>query len=457
MRGIDYLGDDWDGYKSKYRPQSEATKDEAKRVIDFARLVNQATDEDFRKQIDSFVDVDGFLRFLAANALASNLESFFALGNNYHLYLHPRTNKFIFMPGDLEFSFANFLLMGSPDQLMDLSLTKPYPGQNKLPDRLLAIDEVNAKYKKLLKELSARAFARDRLLAEAAAIDKATKEIRDKEAKAVLARKEPPPGFGGVGGKGPTAPDFTTFTEKRGVSIAAQVAGKSNGYVPQQPKFGPPVGGGPFGKGNQQPIDEKTFRNEVQAPPDFDVTLFAAPPKVNSPVAIAAAPGGVIYVAVDEQGSLGRAPGGGRILRCVDRDGDGKVDEVTVFAKVEHPRGVIYRDGAVWVMHPPTLTVFHDDDGDGIADRQEVLVTGLTTDQITIRGGDHTTNGIRMGIDGWIYIGVGDYGIKKATARDGSSVVLRGGGIVRVRPTAPNSKHSTGLGRSPSTSPSTHS
>ena len=35
-------------------------------------------------------------------------------------------------------------------------------------------------------------------------------------------------------------------------------------------------------------------------------------------------------------------------------------------------------------------------------------MTGLTTDQIDQRGGDHTTNGIRMGIDGWIYIGVGD-------------------------------------------------
>src|SRR5262249_158865 len=126
--------------------------------------------------------------------------------------------------------------------------------------------------------------------------------------------------------------------------------------------------------------------------------------------------------------------GGGRMLRCLDRDGDGKVDEVKVFAKVDPPRGVVYRNGSVWVMHPPTLSVFHDDDGDGVADRQDVLVTGLTTDMIVKRGGDHTTNGIRMGIDGWIYIGVGDYGIKEAKGRDGRTITLRGGGIVRVRP-----------------------
>jgi putative membrane-bound dehydrogenase-like protein len=432
VRGIDFLGDDWDRYKGQYQPQREATKDEAKRVIEFAKLVNQATDAEFKKQIGEFIDVDAFLRFVAANALTSNLESFLALGHNYTLYLDPKSNKFHFIPGDLEFSLANFLLMGSPDQLMDLSLTKPYPGENKLPDRLLAIKEVNEKYQTLLRELSTTAFTKDQLLKDAEAIDRATKDIREKEAKAAAARKEPPPGFGGPGGMGPQPPDIKTFAANRSASIAAQLAGQSKGYVPQP--FGPPLGGPPGGMNNAQPIDEKTFRDTVQVPPEFDATLFATPPRVNYPVAIACEPTGAIYVAVDEQGSLGRTPGGGKILRCVDKDGDGKVDEVTTFAKVDHPRGVVYRDGKVWVMHPPTLSVFHDDNGDGVSDRQEVLVTGLTTDQINIRGGDHTTNCVRMGIDGWLYIGVGDYGIKEARGKDGKTIVLRGGGVVRVRP-----------------------
>ena len=42
VRSVDYLGDDWDRYKGQYRPQCEATKEEAKRVIEFAKLVNQA-------------------------------------------------------------------------------------------------------------------------------------------------------------------------------------------------------------------------------------------------------------------------------------------------------------------------------------------------------------------------------------------------------------------------------
>src|SRR5260370_18215350 len=49
------------------------------------------------------------------------------------------------------------------------------------------------------------------------------------------------------------------------------------------------------------------------------------------------------------------------------------------------------------------------------------------------RGGGRTTNGIRMGLAGWIYIAVGDYGCPEAKGKDGSKVTMRGG-IVRVRP-----------------------
>ena len=95
---------------------------------------------------------------------------------------------------------------------------------------------------------------------------------------------------------------------------------------------------------------------------------------------------------------------------------------------------MIAQDGKVWVLHPPMLSVFRDEDGDGTSDRQDVLVSGLTTSLIDERGGDHTTNGIRMGLDGWIYIAVGDYGFHGAKGKDGTTLSQRGGGILRVRP-----------------------
>ena len=178
----------------------------------------------------------------------------------------------------------------------------------------------------------------------------------------------------------------------------------------------------------QQPLAD------VQVPPGFKATLFGAPPVVTYPVCLTAAATGEVFVGVDEQGSLGKEEGGGRVLRCIDTDGDGQADKVNVFARMEHPRGLIYDNGSLWVLPPPLLSVFHDDDRDGTADRKETLVTGLTTDEISRRGADHTTNGIRMGIDGWIYIAVGDFGFTEARGADGRTLGRRGGGIVRVRP-----------------------
>ncbi|MBB73153.1 MAG: heme-binding domain-containing protein [Planctomycetaceae bacterium] len=172
----------------------------------------------------------------------------------------------------------------------------------------------------------------------------------------------------------------------------------------------------------------------VEVPRGFKATLFGAPPVVTYPVCLTAAATGEVFVGVDEQGSLGKEEGGGRVLRCRDTDGDGEADQVNVFARMEHPRGLIYDNGSLWVLHPPLLSVFHDDDRDGTADRNEILVTGLTTDEISRRGADHTTNGIRMGIDGWIYIAVGDFGFTEARGKDGRKLGRRGGGIVRVRP-----------------------
>jgi putative membrane-bound dehydrogenase-like protein len=172
---------------------------------------------------------------------------------------------------------------------------------------------------------------------------------------------------------------------------------------------------------------------EIKAPPGFQVTLFAAPPDVHYPTCLTAAPTGEVFVGIDENGSLDAKPERGRVLRCLDDDGDGKADRINVFAVMDSPRGLIYDAGTLYVLHPPDLTAYHDDNGDGVSDRAEDLVKGIGF-TLKFRGADHTTNGIRMGIDGWIYVAVGDYGFLKAEGRDGKSLQLRGGGVVRVRP-----------------------
>lgn len=178
----------------------------------------------------------------------------------------------------------------------------------------------------------------------------------------------------------------------------------------------------------------KASVSEVQTPDGFEVSLYGTPPEVNYPVCITAAATGEVFVGVDEQGSLGKTAGGGKVLRCRDTDGDGVADKINTFAKMDHPRGLIYDNDSLWVLHPPFLSVFRDTDGDGTSDTSEVLIKGISTEEVNKRGADHTTNGIALGIDGWIYIAVGDFGFNNAVAKDGGTLSRRGGGVVRIRP-----------------------
>jgi spore coat protein H len=249
LRSLDYLGAEWAPYDKRYRPKTDASKKHQRRLIDFTRLVNRGDDAQFNKEIASYLDINEFLRFMAVNALLVNLDSFLGVGHNYFMYLRPDTNRFVFIPWDLDLSMASFPMGGTPDQQLDLSLQPPHMGQNKLIDRLLAMKEINEKYQKVLKELAATCFTKEKLLKDIDVIEKATKEALAKEKKAVEARKEggfgfgPKGGMGGPGGMFGKSPSLRTFVEKRTESVLAQLEGKSKGYVPVI-GFGP---GGPKG------------------------------------------------------------------------------------------------------------------------------------------------------------------------------------------------------------------
>ena len=189
--------------------------------------------------------------------------------------------------------------------------------------------------------------------------------------------------------------------------------------------------------------------SEIQRvlPPELTITNFAGPDVTPSPACLAVAPTGEVYVGVDMIGSLGKDPGKGHILKLIDKDNDGKMDEHVDFAEVDNPRGIIVQGSQVYVLHTTfsketkqatgmNLVVFEDKDGDGKADGPEKpLIEHISNAKyIRERGTDHATNGIRMGIDGWIYISVGDFGFHDAVDRSGKKLTMLGGGIMRVRP-----------------------
>jgi len=167
----------------------------------------------------------------------------------------------------------------------------------------------------------------------------------------------------------------------------------------------------------------------------FQINDFAGPPNANYPTAISAAPNGDVYVSSDRNGSLGHGKNMGKIVLCRDTDGDGKADKfIDYIPDLDSPRGGHLAGGVFYVIHPPYLSSFVDKDGDGVADEKKQLVDGLGGGIEHPRGADHTTNAVRMGIDGWLYIAVGDFGMFGSKGTDGTRVELFGGGIARVRP-----------------------
>ncbi len=179
---------------------------------------------------------------------------------------------------------------------------------------------------------------------------------------------------------------------------------------------------------------ERELLGECKLPAGFDATLFAAPPAVNYPVFVAAAPDGTLFVSSDKNGSLDRELKRGSIVRLKDLDGDGRADQSNLYVDdVDSPRGLVWDHDRLYVLHPPHLSAFIDENADGVSDRQEILVKDIAFG-FKDRPADHTSNGVTMGIDGWLYLAIGDFGFMKGVGTDGRELQFRGGGVVRVRP-----------------------
>lgn len=253
------LGNDWPKYQQTYDPKGELTTKQKQRVIDFAKLVSHAEDAEFARRLPEFVDVDEFSRFMAVTVWLSTLDSILAIGQNYVVYLHPKTDRFQFVPWDLDHSFGNFMLQGTQEEREQLSISEPWVGQNRFLERVMKVAAVREAYLSRLKEFQGTIFQPARIqkqVDELAGILKGA--VRD-EGDEKLSRFEKvvagePVGMAGFGGgRGPGGggdmPGFgqpvkpiKAFVGVRHQSVSDQLAGKSPGR-----RIG--TGAGPFAGG----------------------------------------------------------------------------------------------------------------------------------------------------------------------------------------------------------------
>ena len=162
----------------------------------------------------------------------------------------------------------------------------------------------------------------------------------------------------------------------------------------------------------------------------WSIELIARAPTILYPTAVVVAPDSTIYLGQDPMDMPG--PPTSPIDSVVALKGG----KVTVFADhLWSVMGLEWAGDTLYVVHAPYLSAFRDKDGDGKADERVDLVTGLGPKLPGFNGiNDHVASGVRMGMDGFLYVSVGDKGIPRAIGRDGASISMSSGGVIRVRP-----------------------
>ncbi len=248
---FDYLGDNWNAYTQIYDPKTSLTGKEKKRLIDLCKLVTNSNDEEFASQIGSFLDLDELAGFLAVTVLISDLDGFIGLGQNFYLYLDPKTKKFVFIPWDQDHSFGQF--KRSQEQREKLSIEMPWDKDNFFLERLFKVEKFKRTYLADLKKINETLFQPERIIAQVEELKVALRDAVKDESPEKLALfdhvvnwdpyKDESPltevniqhGFPGSYGSEADVKPVQGFVVKRHLSVQEQLEGQSVGLEDDDP------------------------------------------------------------------------------------------------------------------------------------------------------------------------------------------------------------------------------
>ena len=140
--------------------------------------------------------------------------------------------------------------------------------------------------------------------------------------------------------------------------------------------------------------------------------LVASEPDVQEPVLAVWDADGAMYVAEmrsymqDEVGTGTKTLNNGRVKKLVDTDGDGQMDQVTIFVdNLNLPRMILPLDERIAIVETDNTRVvaYTDTDGDGVADKKETLFEGRESKDRK-KSVEHQDSGLIWNIDNWIYV-----------------------------------------------------
>jgi putative heme-binding domain-containing protein len=191
-----------------------------------------------------------------------------------------------------------------------------------------------------------------------------------------------------------------------------------------------------------------------KAPDGFKVELVLEAPAIEAPTALAVAANGDVYFAEDPMDMFG--PPTKNIDRIWLLKGGDPTKKILFADKMWAVMGLEIVGDKMYCVHAPYVSVFTLN-SDGTAKERTDLFTDLGPPVAGVPGfNDHIPSGIRMGMDGYLYVSIGDKGIPKMArketdrgsvhvaegrwrhTKEGHHISLEGGGVIRFRPDGSN-------------------
>jgi spore coat protein CotH len=233
---FDDLGDDWKSYNQTYDPKGNLTEEQQKRVIAFAKLVTSGSDAEFTEKLPDFLDLDNFARYMALTTWLVDMDGILGVGQNYYVYLHPKTQRFMFLPWDQDQTFGQFPRGSTPEQRENLTIHAPWSGENQFLGRVFKNEAFKKLYLAKLQEFNQTFLKPESIRAQvdqlAPIIRPAVQEEspqRLSEFDKAAAGKMVNVSMGRAGMGGTPVKSIKGFVGPRHASVQNQLAGKSEG------------------------------------------------------------------------------------------------------------------------------------------------------------------------------------------------------------------------------------
>ncbi|MBL7697798.1 MAG: c-type cytochrome [Chitinophagaceae bacterium] len=146
-------------------------------------------------------------------------------------------------------------------------------------------------------------------------------------------------------------------------------------------------------------VEAKDALSTYRVADGFKIEMIASEPLISDPVDMEIDESGRMYV-VEMHGYPLDKSGSGRIMLVSDNDGDGIMDESTVFRDgLLLPTGILRWKNGVIVTDAPNVLYLEDADGDSKAEILDTLLTGFA-----LTNPQHNMNNPVYGLDNWIYV-----------------------------------------------------